>query len=169
MNFARLTIELERFPAILRALVSGLSEEEVRFRPAEGVWSILEIVSHLADEEVEDFRARVESTLRDPDEDWNPIDPAAWVKERKYQEGDCTAALARFETERAKSVAFLRGLEAPPWSSAKVHPILGTLHAGDVFVSWVVHDQLHLRQITARLREIALRLGGGYSSRYAEP
>ncbi len=169
MNHRRLIAQLERFPAILRATVDGLSGEELRFRPAEGVWSIIEVLSHLADEEVEDFRPRVERTLRDPEEDWDPIDPARWVEERDYQAADYMAVLERFTIERAKSIAFLQGLDDPAWSHEKVHPIIGSLRAGDVFVSWVVHDQLHLRQIIARLREIALRLGGGYSSRYAEP
>ena len=68
---------LERFPDLLRAAVSKLAPEDARWRPPDGAWSILEIVSHVADEEVEDFRRRLEITLADPAAEWPPIDPRA--------------------------------------------------------------------------------------------
>ncbi|MEW6071469.1 MAG: DinB family protein [Planctomycetota bacterium] len=169
MNLARLLAHLERFPAVVRAAVDGLTEEEVRFRPAEGAWSILEVAGHLADEEVLDFRARLERTLRDPAEAWDPIDPVGWVGERRYQDADLAAVLDRFAAARADSLSFLRGLADPAWTNAHEHARLGALRAGDLLVAWVVHDQLHLRQIANRRREIAGREGGGYSARYAEP
>ena len=169
MNAERLIAELARFPATLRALLDGLAEDEIRFRPAAGVWSILEIVTHLADEEVEDFRARVLRTLEDPSQPWDPIAPGEWVDERHYAQGELPEVLDRFCTEREVSLEKLRALEGPDWSTAHEHPILGPLHAGDLLVSWVAHDKLHHHQLVKRLHEIVLRVGGGYSSRYAEP
>ncbi|MCH8165404.1 MAG: DinB family protein [Planctomycetes bacterium] len=62
MNLKRLIDSLERFAEILPAVVRGVTTEDARWKPADGAWSILEIVTHLADEEVEDFRTRVERT-----------------------------------------------------------------------------------------------------------
>ena len=73
MNAQRLVDSLERFAGFLPAVLRGVSLEDARWRPADGAWSILEVVTHLADEEVEDFRARLERTLRDPSESWPPL------------------------------------------------------------------------------------------------
>jgi hypothetical protein len=80
----RLIQSLERFGGVLNAAVAGLSNDDTRWRPAEGAWSILEIVCHLADEEVEDFRARLRSTLEDPARPWAPIDPVGAAITRRY-------------------------------------------------------------------------------------
>lgn len=169
MDAARLFAHLARFPGVLRELLAGLEEEEVRFRPAAGMWSILEIVSHLADEERLDFRPRLERTLRNVTEAWEPIAPEEWVSAHRYDEGEIGEMLERFCREREASLAWCHGLAAPDWSNTHPHPHLGPLRAGDLLVSWTVHDHLHHRQITARLHELARAAGGEYSSRYAEP
>jgi hypothetical protein len=158
---------LERFADALPAVVGGLLEADARWRPADGGWSILEIVTHLADEEVEDFRRRVELTLRDPDAPWPPIDPEGWAVERRYNDGKLSEAIDRFVSARRESLQWLAGLNDPDWSKAHDHPQLGRLRAGDIFTAWVAHDALHLRQITKRLYQMTGRDGGEYGSDYA--
>jgi hypothetical protein len=130
---------------------------------------VLEILCHLADEEELDFRPRIESTLADPTRAWRPIDPERWVHERRYDEADWDATLARWSRERARSVAWLRDLPEGDWSVRHDHPRLGSLRAGDLLVSWVVHDALHARQIVRRAYERALRDGEGFGAEYAGP
>ena len=69
---------------VFDALTRGVSEEQARWKPASDQWSILEVVNHLADEEVEDFRHRLDLTLHRPGEPWPPIDPEVWARERQY-------------------------------------------------------------------------------------
>ena len=69
---------------VFDALTRGVSEEQARWRPASDKWSILEVVNHLADEEVEDFRHRIDLALHRPGEPWPPIDPEVWARERQY-------------------------------------------------------------------------------------
>jgi hypothetical protein len=167
VNAQALIDRLERFADALPAVVGGLSDEDARWRPDEDSWSVLEVVAHLADEELEDFRRRVELTLRDPDAPWPPIDPAGWAVERRYNEGTLPDAVARFVAARRASVAWLRGLKNPAWSNAYRHPKLGSMRAGEVFSAWVAHDALHLRQIAKRLYQMTARDGGGYPLDYA--
>jgi hypothetical protein len=158
---------MQRFPAALRAIAAELADADARWRPPDGSWSILEIVRHLGDEEVDDFRTRVRSTLEDPAATWPPIDPEGWARERRYNEDDLAAALDRFETERRRSLEWLRDLSDPDWSRAHEHPKLGSMRAGDVLVAWVAHDALHLRQIAKRLYQLSARDGEAYSPDYA--
>ncbi|MCZ6444863.1 MAG: DinB family protein [Planctomycetota bacterium] len=167
MNLKRMIDSLERFAEILPTVVHGVSADDARWKHADGAWSILEIVTHLADEEVEDFRTRVELTLRDPAEPWPPIDPETWAVDRRYNEGDLVAALGRFISERHKSIAWLRGLHRPDWSQTHTHPKLGPLRAGDIFAAWVAHDALHLRQIAKRMHQMTQRDAGVYTVHYA--
>ena len=165
---------LEAFPRGLCAVVRGLTVEEARWKPEGGQWSVLEIVCHLGEEEVRDFRARLFSTLRDPAAAWERNDPEAWAREGKYNERDLETELARFERERAESVRQLRelgeqfgGLSRVDWSRAYQHPKVGPVPAGDLFASWVGHDALHLRQIAKRMWELAGRDGSSWKMEYA--
>jgi len=168
MNTSALVERLAITPAALTALLGPMGREECAWKPPGDAWSILEIVRHLGDEEVEDFRARLQSTLRDPAAPWTPIDPQGAARERRYNEGDLGEALDRFERERAASVAWLRSLgDGVDWSVAHEHPKLGPITAASLLASWAAHDALHLRQIAKRMFELAQRDGGGASTLYA--
>ena len=170
MNQKRLIDSLESFADVLPAVVRDVSDNDARWRPPpppDGAWSILEIVTHMADEEVDDFRRRVELTLGDASAPWPPIDPEGWAVERRYNEGELETALERFLSERRASITWLRGLDAPDFSATHEHPHLCPLRAGDVFVAWVAHDALHLRQIAKRMYQMTQRDGGEYSADYA--
>jgi DinB superfamily len=169
MNLGAMIDRMQRLPAALSALLADVHRDDARFKPPSGAWSILEIVHHLGDEEVDDFRTHVRSTLDDPARPWAPIDPEAWARDRHYNDDDLTEALARFARERAVSVAWLRSLADVEWSRSYAHPKAGPIAAGDVMLSWVAHDALHLRQISKRLYELALRDAPNFSAEYAGP
>ena len=167
MNFSRLVDSLERFQGVLPALLEGLDDESLRWKPPSGNWSILEIVCHLRDEEVEDFRTRVKLTLQDPTQAWPAIDPEGVAISRQYQNENLPSALARFLSERSDSVQWLRGLPATDWQQAYDHPKFGPIQAGEVLAAWVAHDHLHTRQIAKRLFEMSARDATPFSVRYA--
>ena len=167
MNAAQLIDSLARFPDVLSGALGGLDPERARWRPEGGGWSLLDIAHHLADEEVEDFRMRLERTLRDPAEEWPGIDPEARVLGRREDPSTIEQVLARFRSERARSVDWLRSLETPDWTLGHRHPSLGELRAGDLLLSWVEHDWLHLRQVARGMFQLGLRSGEGFDAGYA--
>lgn len=169
-DLAWLRASLERTPRAVRGLLEGLGDEDARWRPGEGDWSILEVVNHLADEDAEDFPVRLESTLRDPAAAWAALDPEGVARERRYNERVLGESLARFEDGRRAALGRLdRLLDAgePDLAVAYEHPKLGPIPAGVLLVSWVAHDHLHVKQIAKRLFQLAERHGGGYSTLYA--
>jgi hypothetical protein len=167
MNIDPLIASLHVFPSVLQPLVANLSHEQARWNPPTGAWSVLEIVSHLADEEVEDFRTRVRLTLDDPTQTWPGIDPEGWAVQRRYNEGNLKDVMTRFLRERQKSLRWLDQLEDPNWDLAYAHPKIGPIRAGDVMTSWAAHDLLHLRQITKRRFELIQAAGEPYTTLYA--
>jgi hypothetical protein len=164
---AKLIDSLKRFSDVLAALVRTIPLEDARWRPADGAWSVLEVLRHLLDEEVEDFRGRLERTLRDPTEPWAQNDPEGWALERRYNEADPAETVERFVAERRESVVWLRSVSDADWSQAHEHPQWGPIRAGDILVSWAAHDALHLRQIAKRMFQLAQRDGGKYQTAYA--
>lgn len=160
-------------PDALRALLAGLPADDARWKPSAEDWSILEVVCHLGDEEVDDFRMRLRLTVESPGAPWPPIDPQGAARARRYNERDLGESLERFARERVESLRWLRSLRwlnsqgSVDWSVAHAHPEMGAIRAGDLLVSWAAHDALHLRQIAKRLLQLAERDGGGFSSAYA--
>ena len=57
---------------------------------------------------------------------------------------------AKFFRERKKSLGWLKTMETADWK-AKYKTKWRTMTAGDMFASWVAHDNLHIRQL-AELR-----------------
>ncbi len=167
MEFEKLIASLDRFSRILPVLVAGVSESDAKWKPESGEWSILEIVCHLADEEVEDFRQRVQLTLADPTTPWPRIDPEGVAIARRYNEQDLTEAARRFVRERNVSVDWLKQVVNPDWDSTYEHPSIGPILAGRLMASWAAHDQLHLRQLAKRLFEMNVRDGAPYPADYA--
>lgn len=166
MPFAPSTIDrLACFPRSLQSLAAGITDADMRFKPAPPHWSILEVLCHLADEEERDFPARLARTLAG--EPWEPIDPEGWAHQHRYNEQSPAETIARFATAREQSLAWLHGLGAIDWEASHEHPILGRVCAGDLFASWVAHDALHLRQIAKRLHDLAQRDAAPYSTAYA--
>jgi hypothetical protein len=153
MDVTFLTRQLTDNAARIGALVRGVSPEEGRWKPDGDTWSILEVVNHLYDEEREDFRIRLDIILSRSDEPWPGIDPEGWVVERKYNQRDLEDSLKNFLTERETSLEWLRTLDDPDWDTLyQAH--FGAIRAGDVFVSWVTHDHLHMRQLVGLHRDL---------------
>ncbi len=162
---------LETNALMFDALTRGVSEEQARWRPEPGSWTLLEVVNHLADEEVEDFRQRVDLTLHRPDEPWPPIDPAAWVVERRYNERALAESVERLLARRDRSLRWLGRLERPDWSRSYTHPPHQGMRASDLLASWVAHDYIHIRQLVRLHRDYMVRclapdLETGYAGRW---
>jgi hypothetical protein len=163
----RLIERLARGAAPIQALVAGMDDAEARWRPPSGGWSILEVICHMRDEETEDFRQRLRLTLEDPAREWPKLDPEGRIKEGRFQERSLKPELDALLAERRKSLEWLRGLKAPDWSRAHVHPRLGSMAAGEMLASWVAHDLLHVRQIARIQYEHARAEAAPWSLDYA--
>ena len=166
MEPASIITKLEANADVFSELLSDLSEEEITWKISTDKWCLLEIICHLRDEEVEDFRARVNNSLHTPEKDPPKIDPVGWVKSRNYMDQSFEDKLASFLREREGSVLWLHSLDEPDWDSAWNHPELGPQSARHYLHNWLAHDYLHIRQIT-RVKYDYLREKGGIPVNYA--
>ncbi len=154
----------------IRALADGVAAAQARWRPDAESWSILEVVNHLADEEREDFRTRLDFILHRPGEDPPPIDPQGWVTARGYNQRDLAESIDRFLGERQTSLAWLRGLDAPDWATTISAPDGSwRIRAGDMAAAWVAHDLLHTRQLVELHWAWTQQAVAPYTTDYAGP
>jgi len=167
MNLDLITTRMSQNGDAVRGLVKGVSMEQALWQQAPDKWSMVEIVSHLADEEREDFRTRLDLLLHHPGQTWPGIDPQGWSQERGYRDRDLQESLEDFLSERQSSIAWLRTLQEPRWDNIYQHPLLGEIKAGSILTSWLTHDLLHIRQLTKLHFDYFSRQTKPYSGDYA--
>ncbi|MBP9191641.1 MAG: DinB family protein [Ignavibacteria bacterium] len=166
MEHAFITGKLINNVNTFKSLLSDISEDEYLFRPAENKWCQLEIVCHLYEEELLDFRARVKHTLEKTEGDPPEIDPQGWVKSKNYTEWNYNETLEKFLYERNKSVEWLNSFKDPEWKNEYIHPKFGGMSAEFFLSNWLAHDYLHFRQIIYT-KYIYLKQKGGMDLIYA--
>ena len=166
MEFQTLYTELVNSTEMIRALLVGVGPEAAQIKPSRGSWSILEVVCHLYDEEREDFREHLDFILHRQHEEWHSIAPTAWVKLRKYNQQNFKTMQKNFFNEREKSLAWLKGLKNADWNKAYTSKF-GSKKAGEMFASWVAHDNLHVRQLVELRRAYIERITQPYDIQYA--
>jgi hypothetical protein len=166
MEFKHLYEELTNSMEMIRTLLAGVTQEDARVKPNAESWSMLEVMCHLYDEELEDFREHLDFILNRQNGEWHSINPQGWVTERKYNEQDFGAMKEKFFEERRKSLEWLRGLENTDWNKTYTSPI-GSMSAGEMFASWTAHDNLHIRQLVELRRHRIENITKPYDILYA--
>lgn len=166
MKFEVLYSELQNSTEMIRALLSGITQEESQIKPTPESWSMLEVVCHLYDLEREDFREHLDFILNRQEEEYHVIDPQSWVKERHYNEQDYQAMQEKFFAERRKSLTWLRGIAASNWDTTYTSEY-GSVMAGEMFSCWIAHDNLHIRQLVELRRTRIENITRPYPLEYA--
>lgn len=153
--------------AVIQQLVAGVQLEAARWKPDAESWSMLEVTCHLADEEREDFKPKIQVLFNDPVPRFHSIDPQAWVTERAYNQRDLAASIADFLAERQRSLEWLHTLPAATDWDMAYEQGNRRLSAGDLLTAWIAHDLLHIRQLNELHYAYFAQLMSPYSPDYA--
>src|SRR5690606_24578543 len=147
MDFNYCVRELSANAAAIPHLVAGIDAEQARWKPSPNDWSVLEVICHLADEEREDFRARIRHVLSGTDQPAPPIDPQVWVTQRAYNQRDLGESVADYLQERQQSLEWLQGLTYVLWESSIPQSLVQGFRLVDLLFASVVYDLSHQRQL----------------------
>lgn len=145
----------------IHALIQPISDEQAQWKPNPETWSMKDVMTHMYNEERIDFRKHLKEMLGDPPKPWVPFH-----EDQLTAVADDREALEGFLVERAASIAWLKELESPNWDVVSQAP-WGPISAGDVLVSWVEHDFLHMRQMIELFYAWNARQADPYSVQYA--
>lgn len=138
---------LEKNLSVINDQLNNREREEYFFKPDLQAWSMIQVLSHLVDEEQYDFRARLFSVIEDPKKQIPSFDPIKTLATKNFVDEEYNELLDQFMDERIKSVAMLRLVEKDKWDNAFDHPKVGPLSARFFLANWVAHDYIHIQQI----------------------
>ena len=141
---------LAAFPEQLKRQVQSLGDAALRFRPALGEWSIVEIVGHLIDIEAL-YSARIRQMLATDNPALAPFDQNETVRQRDYQSKQIGFLLISFAERRAEHLELLRVLRPGQLARTGLHPTRGQISVAATIAILAWHDGNHSRQIANNL------------------
>lgn len=146
---------LSHTPAAFRALLSSSSPEALAFRESADAWTPHEVLCHVTDGEVTDWRPRIAVIMSDEgDRRFTPFDRLAG--HRAYGAWPTVALLDEFDRLRRDNLAYLARLNlssGPPDALMRtgIHPEFGAVTLDQLLACWAVHDLAHISQISRAL------------------
>lgn len=150
---------LEATPAILRGLMSGISDEDARWKPAPDRFSIAEVLSHLSHSEGQCYRLRVDRFLGEERPEFEPDD--AQMHLDVYRDADPEEEFAGFEDQREDNLELLRGLPVEAGNRRALHRSAGEITLSQMLHEWALHDLGHIRQVAELVRARKYLAGAG--------
>jgi DinB family protein len=150
---------LEATPAILRGLMSEISEEDARWKPAPDRFSIAEVLSHLSHSDGHCYRERLDRFLAEEMPQFEPDD--AQMHLDVYRDADPERDFGHFEDQRESNLERLRGLPAEAGARKALHRAAGEITLSQMLHEWALHDLGHVRQIAELVRARKYLAGAG--------
>jgi hypothetical protein len=150
---------LEATPAMLRGLMSEISEEDARWKPAPDRFSIAEVLAHLSHSEGHCYRERVDRFLAEEMPELEPDEANMYLE--LYKKGDPEEDFAHFEDQRETNLELLRSLPADAGSRKAKHRTAGEITLSQMLHEWALHDLGHVRQIAELVRARKYLAGAG--------
>jgi hypothetical protein len=135
-------------PKRIKKLLRGLSEKELARRPAEGKWSIKEVIAHLADGEVIlGARIRFVAAMERPQ--ILGYDQDAFVDRLGIERVKTSELFEAFAAVRSANVCLMQRLADDAWSRIGLHTERGEESIATMIVMYAGHDRIHEDQIEA--------------------
>ena len=133
-------------PSRIGALIAGRSDDNLRWTPEAGRWSIAAIVTHLADAEiVAGYRLRM--ILANPGTPIQPFDQDQWASAFNYPAQDSFSSLTTFNAVRTSTLRLLDGLTGEQLEYYGMHVERGKETVRHLIRLYAGHDLNHLHQI----------------------
>jgi hypothetical protein len=140
---------LERTPAVLQTLLSGISDEWTMNNEGPETWSVYDIIGHLIHGEKTDWIPRMDIILSvNPDKHFTPYDRFAQFVESKGK--SLQQLLDEFSLLRKQNVERLQNVNIANDDLAKtgIHPAFGDVTLAQLLATWTAHDLNHIAQIS---------------------
>jgi hypothetical protein len=150
---------LESTPAMLRDLMSEISEADARWKPAPDRFSIAEVLAHLSHSEGHCYRARLDRFLSEELPKLEPDD--ASLHYDLYRQADPQDSFDHFEEQRETNVEFMRTLPRSAGDRRALHREAGEITLSQMLHEWALHDLGHIRQVAELVRARRYLAGAG--------
>jgi DinB superfamily len=133
-------------PDTLAHLIEGIGDGALKGSPAPGKWSVVEILMHLAEDElVSAWRYR--QMLEHDNPELASFDQDLWARIGDYRSCEPVVALALFRLLREVNLRMLARLTAEQWQRKGIHSERGTITVRDLCRHMAAHDINHIHQV----------------------
>ena len=140
---------LERTPAVLNALLTGLSDDWLMNNEGPETFSPYDVVGHMLHGETTDWTERIKRILEHGNtKAFDIFDRFAMYEESKGK--SMQQLLQEFENLRKNNIAWFKSLKLTEADLDKkgMHSVLGEVSLRNLLSTWVIHDLTHMAQIT---------------------
>jgi hypothetical protein len=146
----KLIEQYARGPARVREALAKVPKPALQWRPAEGKWSVHEVVVHCADSET-NAALRIRYLLAEKEPLIVGYDQDAWARLFDYHAQPLEDALAATAAARGRTVPLLRNMSEADWTKAGRHTESGAYTAADWLRIYAAHLEGHASQIERNL------------------
>jgi len=143
---------LQATPAVLHTLLLSSPREQWIKPPQVGEWSLLEILCHLRDVDLDVNLTRIEAILSEDNAFITGQSTDQWADERQYNQQDPVSTFNNFVAARTKLVDILSGISQTDWDRRARHTFLGPTYLRELVEFMVDHDRLHIKQAAAAVK-----------------
>ena len=144
---AELIQHIAEAPALLRAAVSGLTDEQLDSPYREGGWTVRQVISHVPDSHINAY-VRFRWALTEEFPRIKPYDQARWAELADAKSADTETSLLLVEALHQRWVILLRSLEEDDFKRTLDHPEEGTMTLDDLLCMYGWHGRHHAAHIT---------------------
>ena len=138
---------LAETPTVVRQLISELSTDEARQRPAANEFSALEQACHLRDIEREGYAVRLRRLLSEDEPVLPDIDGGKLARERDYQSQAFAAALEAFAQARSENMALIKTLSPDQLQLGGMLESVGRVTIRRLLELMRAHDEEHCAEL----------------------
>lgn len=143
---------LRTMPSKIKKAIKGRSTKVLYTRPAPSMWSVAEIVAHLAETEIV-LGWRYRTIVEKSGVTLQPFEQDDWAKNSRYEQSNIHAMADLYAALRKANIAFLRGLTKSQWKQYGMHQERGKETIAHIVKLEAGHDINHFKQIQRILKK----------------
>lgn len=133
-------------PATLAHLIDGVSGQQLGHQPSPDKWSIVEILAHLAEDELA-TSWRYRQMIEHDGETLPGFDQELWARLGNYATWNVRDAFELFRLLREANLRMLSALSPEEWERRGNHVERGNLTVRELARHMAAHDVNHIQQI----------------------
>ena len=141
---------IEALPGQLRALLDGLTAEELVARPLAGEWSVAQNIHHLPDSHMNSY-IRLKLILTEENPPLKGYDQDVWAEMVDAIPPELETSLQLLEGLHVRWVQVFRNLTEAEWQRTGQHSEMGAVSIQDLVKIYASHGEEHIDQIQRTL------------------
>ena len=138
--------QIDETPSKLRAMVSGLSDQQIDTPYRTGGWTVRQVVHHLPDSHLNAY-VRIKLALTEQEPTIRPYNETLWAELQEARSAPIEISLLLLESLHRRWVLCLRSLKSSDYSRTLRHPDLGLMMLDDVLALYAWHGRHHVAHI----------------------